>query len=766
MDHEELLRRLMSAFLEELQEHTESMSSQLLALESAQEKSERDECIKVLFRSAHTLKGSSRAVNLEIVEQVFHKVEDILTACRDEVIPLSPNLFGLLFDVVDATEQAGHQLRDDGQFVSEGLATVLGRLEAFLVQPTNDDSTKKATKPNLDASTAKKLSHVQTDSASVVTDQDIGDRDQTRANSAGQSKGNKSAASIRVSAQKLDDLLAQTGELLIARRRVELRITEVDQLRQLVSQWKQEWKAVAESLRRERRDKDSNHDSRSHLANVQLAIDRMLELEKVLEHVVTSMASDGRYLGQVSDKLEDEVHRIRMFPFREICRGFDRTVRNLASTTAKKVKLRVEGGEVEVDRSVLEGLKDPLLHLVRNAVDHGIESPKSRLSVGKSEEATVTVSAALRGTRVEVCVSDDGRGFDLDRIRSKAREHELAIPEEPADLARMVFLPGFSTAKRVTDVSGRGVGLDVVQSQIESLHGEVDLSFIQGQGTTFTLRVPLTLTMIRALLLRAAGNTYALPTSGVHRIYRFCAAEVRHLADRPAIVLGEKPVPLILLAEILGRDASTIDFSEKKTAVIVGGGNQTLGLVVDDVLAEQEVVVQNLGARIRRTKQVSGATLLASGKLALVLNVANLVRAGLRSSTRPLPLVTRKKVIERRKLLVVDDSVTTRTLLRTILETAGYDVQIANDGQEALQTLTNQRFDLLITDIDMPRMDGFELTTRVRSTPTLAKLPVILVTSRDSDQDKARGIDVGASSYVVKSGFDQADLLEAIRQLV
>ena len=493
------------------------------------------------------------------------------------------------------------------------------------------------------------------------------------------------------------------------------------------------------------------------------------QLDKDLEQMATGMLADSRILKEAAGAVDDEVRRVRMLPFAEACQGLDRMVRDLARSTGKEVDLVIEGGDKELDRSVLEGLKDPLRHLVRNAVDHGAEPPEARLADGKSRRARLTVAAVLRGATVEVVVSDDGRGINLDALRQQARKKRLPEPADDRELARIIFLPGFSTAPLITDVSGRGVGLDVVKSRVEALHGSVDLTFTPGLGTCFTLAVPLTLTTLRVLLVTAAGQTFALVGTTVHKLVRADLTQLRSVEGRDMLALGGIPVPVASLAETLGlRERETLRANGKTPVVVVAAGDKRLAFVVEEFQAEQEVVVKNLGARIRRLLHVSAATILPSGRIAPVLNTQNLIRTALQRApaTRLAPGQEQAAAQAKKRILVADDSVTTRTLEKSILEAAGYEVAIAADGADAWQLLQERGADLLVSDVDMPRMDGFTLTETIRASKRFHELPVVLVTARETEEDKARGITVQADAYLCKSGFDQKNLLETVAQLL
>jgi two-component system chemotaxis sensor kinase CheA len=579
---------------------------------------------------------------------------------------------------------------------------------------------------------------------------------------------------VRVPAGKLDTFLARSGELLVARRRVEGRARDVTALRESLQRWHTEWRAVekplAELLREDGRTAPtapprSLTDALNHVG------DRLSELDKGLDRLEAGMKADGRLLKDAAGSLDEEVRRVRLLPFAEACQGLDRMVRDLAQAGGKEVALVVEGGSVELDRSILEGLKDPLRHLVRNAVDHGAETPAERRAAGKSPLVHVTVSANLRGGQVEVVVADDGRGIDLEALRQQLRRRRLPEPADDRDLAQAVFLPGLSTTRLITDVSGRGVGLDVVKARVEAMHGNVVLSWVPGRGTCFTLAVPLTLTTLRALLVRAGGHTFAFVAASVLKLVRVNPAEaLRTVEGRRLLTLGGPPLPVASLAEVLGLASEPAVAQGKVPAIIVAAGDRQMAFLVDDLLDEQGVVIKGLGARIRRLRHVVAATLLPSGEIALVLNTGNLIRTALARRAdaprlHPAPAVA-PAAAARKRILVVDDSITTRTLERSILEAAGYEVEVAADGAAAWQLLQEHSADLILSDVDMPRMDGFALTEAVRASPRFHELPVILVTARESQEDRARGSAVGADAYLGKSAFDQQNLLATLAQLV
>ena len=827
MDKNKLAQKLRATFVVELDEHVESLNRELLALEKNPTPGEQGELLKELFRSIHTLKGASRAVAIELIEEACHTIEDILEPARGTQERIAEELFSLLFQVVDAIEEAGMRLREEQDLDGSPLQKLLPRLRqaAADAAPTGesgaDDAPSTDTEVNAaecpDASASNRPHEATSDGESSdtgSTDEGSAEKGaepspptvdeldtatapsssseppetaarpaaaERESHRSGEQFKHKVAAvkgSIRVAADKLDSMMAQSGELLVARQRLEYRAGDAAALHEFVGLLRAEWRAMETPIRRSWAGVKTS-DSESPIAPAQLPAraaailqrtgDRLAQLEKEAERLAAGMAADGRLMGQTCDALDNEVRRVRMLPFAEACGGLARAVRDIAHAEGKLVDLIVEGEDVEMDRSVLEGLKDPLLHLVRNAIDHGIETPADREARGKSATGRVVVSAALRGAHLEVVVADDGAGIDLDRIREKARAKGLDEPKDERELIRLLFLPGFSTTAMVTDLSGRGVGLDVVDSRIQALRGAVGISFEAGRGTRFTLTVPLTLTTIRCVFVSVGDLSYAIPTAHVQHLVRFEDKDVRTAAGQEMLLLGGPPTPLRSLAELLGHGDRKIESTpEKRLSVVVVAGGQEVAFLVDAVTAEQEVLVKNLGPRIRRLRLVSGASLLPSGKMALVLNPGNIVRAALGQATIHKITETRKSKQARAKprLLLAEDSMTTRALIKNILEAAGYDVTAVADGQLAWQLLQQRKIDLIVSDVDMPKMDGFELAEAVRNSSSTSELPIILVTARETDEDRMRGLQVGANAYLGKSSFDQTNLLETIQQLL
>jgi two-component system chemotaxis sensor kinase CheA len=408
-----------------------------------------------------------------------------------------------------------------------------------------------------------------------------------------------------------------------------------------------------------------------------------------------------------------------------------------------------------------------LLQLCRNAVDHGIETPAERKAAGKPAEGIIRLRGELRGAEVLLTVADDGRGLDLPAVRQQAQRRGLPLPATAREAAAVVFSVGFSTAPSVTELSGRGVGLDVVKAAVESLHGTVALASEPGQGVSFTVRVPVTLTTFRAVLFRVGGHVFALPASAIRRLERLSPERIASVEGRDMLATPEGPIPLGSLAQAVGLPSADPSTGRAPVALIEVG-TRIAALVIDELLEEREVLLKPLGRHLRNSRFVLGGTLLPDGQLALVLSAAELVRAFL-SSGRGDSLaakLTSDHSQARKRILVADDSITTRSLEKSIIESAGYDVLAVADGEEAWRVLQQRPVDLVVSDVEMPRMDGFALAEAIRGSRRWGRLPVVLVSALCSDADRARGLAVGANAYIAKGTFDQHELLQTISQLL
>ncbi len=757
MDKNELIRKLMKTFVAELGDYVASLNRDIMALERGADAAARAEIFKNLFRTGHSLKGTARSMGFDLLADMGHHLESLFTALRDGKAMLDGGAFALLFDTADAIADAARRL-DAGLEIKDGpVPTLLPRLEAAAIPaaaappaalapgaPATGLATMPAPPPVM---APARFAPAEPPAAAPAPEE----------------------SAIRIATGRLDRLIALGGELRVAQGRAGARDRDIERLIAASERWHGEWRALERSLAKSSRATGDTTDDQAVLAAraIDMGRENAQWLTRSLEQLRAALVADRKALEQVATPLDREVLGVRMTPFGRAASGLERSVRDLARAVGKEVDLVLEGARIEVDRQVMAAIKDSLLHLIRNAVDHGLETPAERIAAGKPPRGRLTVSAALRRGMVEIRIADDGRGFDLGAIRAKAAALGLAVPEDDAGAARLAFTHGFSTARNVSDISGRGVGLDVVKTAVESQRGTVDIVCAKGKGTQFILTVPLTLTRLHALLVSAGGRTYAFDSGAIHGLKRISPADLRTLEGRDAIVLPDGPLPLYRLADLLGL-AGDAPEAAKLPVIVIGHGADRIGVVVDRLDAEQEIMVKDLGPRLPRITGVAGATILADGQVALILNAADLLRIAL--GRAPAPVLTRAfataPAAAKKRLLVADDSLTTRTLVKSILEAHGFEVIDAADGMGAWQLLQEKGADLVVSDVEMPRMDGFALTTAIRGSKRLAQTPVILVTALESEKDRMRGLDAGADAYLPKSTFDQTNLLQAIERLI
>ncbi|HEY9759597.1 MAG TPA: hybrid sensor histidine kinase/response regulator [Oculatellaceae cyanobacterium] len=779
MNKETLIERLMVTFVEEMEEHVAVLNRDLIHLEKVEpDKPDYDQLLRSIFRTVHSLKGASRSVDLSPIEQVCHEMEELFASVRDDEAMLNPKLFRVLFGIADELCSSGAKLRQHKSLDEPRLKELHEELSSAIAESCRSDgSPSVSTKVCPDELPSKTLvpepiteqseekeressqNHISDNLVSKDVpatpaevpsqpNQDVGPSIQPVHNVIESKNGiadtintitgastKSESSSIKVASGKLDSLLAQSGELLAVYRKSEVWLEQLSELQD------------------------------------QLKGTNLRNTGKLVDKLFSTMKSDLRNLCDSARQVDEEIRSLRMRPFSELCLGMERTVRDIGAASGKKVRVVVCGGDVELDRAILERLKSPLNHLLRNAIQHGLEPVSDRQKSGKDETGTITVSACVQGSQVQIKIEDDGRGIDVAAVRAQAARHRMPIPQSDEEAADMLFLPGFSTSTTVNEISGRGVGLDVVANELLNLQGSINVSHQVGRGTCFVLNVPLTLTKIRVLFVRLNEQTYAFPSSNIETLLRIDCSEVVTVQGRQVLRVRDRFVSVTTLARDLNIDqrVMTLDDKKKLPIVVVRYGNTLRAYIVDELLTEQEVVVTNLGARLQRVRYLSGSTLQPNGEIALIINSAELIRRNSNNeSSRETALFASAEPSKERKkrLIVADDSLTTRILQTSILESAGYEVSAASDGQICWELLNSEGADLIVSDVEMPQMDGFTLTRTIRESSQWRDLPVILVTSLKRDKDRARGLEAGANAYVAKSDFDQKTLLETIAQLV
>lgn len=755
-------QKLLETFRVEAEEHVRAMSSGLIALEKAAEPEKRTEIAEAIFREAHSLKGAAHAVNKTEIGAVCQSLETAFAALKRQSIALTPELFDTLHQDVD------------------GLARLLVSSEPGPGSRESPETSKTGRSPE-GAEEAASPAGVEKKAGGEAGPAPSFRPAQT-------STFEKPAVSdtVRISAAKLDSLFRETEELLSVKLAMARRAAELREILAELSARKKRWSQTGlDGAGLQRPGQPENGPSETRKTGQQLAKWResfeadnalMKSLESRLASTAARAEHDSRFLAGKLGRLLDDLKRALMLPFSSILEVFPKFVRDFSREEGKEVELVIRGGEIESDKRILEEMKDPLVHLIRNCVDHGIERPEGRAAKGKPRQGKLTLAISRKsGDKVEMVVSDDGAGVAVEKVRAAAVKMGVVSSSEAEKLSErealsLIFESGVSTKPILTDISGRGLGLAIVREKIEKVGGEVSVESSPGQGTKFRMVLPVTLATFRGVLFRSGEEIFVFPTASVERVARTGQAGIQTVENRETVQLGGQAVSLVRIENALElpRKTAPKDSETPIPLVVLRSAEKRMAFAVDEILNEQEVLVKSLGRQLAGAPNLAGATVLETGKVAPILSVPDLMKSAARSATLPLRAgaAAAEAPTRQKSILVAEDSITARSLLKNILETAGYRVQTAVDGVDALTTLKTEAFDLVVSDVDMPRMNGFGLTAKIRADKKFSELPVVLVTALESREDRERGIDAGANAYIVKSSFDQSNLLEVIQRLI
>jgi two-component system chemotaxis sensor kinase CheA len=715
----------VAKFVEEARDRATALSAALLRLEQTPGALD---AIAEAMREAHSIKGSALMLGFTDIAQLSHKLEDLFVAAKKDPGLVDPDAFDVVFAAVD------------------------------LISVRVDELARGVMEPAEVGEMSEKLAALLSGKRNPVTaPQEL------------PAKGSKSAPakvaelhqSLRVPIDKLERLAHLAPEMVVQSLKSFERHTELRRIERSLSR-------LRDRVREARLTPDiSAADRKVHLAEYADALD---SLTRRLRDFLVDFSDDRVRLNLITEDLRQSVIELTMLPVATVFDSFPRAVRDLARAFDKEIELTIRGRETELDKKIIEQISEPLTHLVRNAVDHGIEDPDDREQLGKPRAGQLLMSAEQQGNRILVVLKDDGRGIDLHKVRDVAIERAVAPEDEidrwtPEQLLDVIFQPGFSTRESATDVSGRGVGMDVVKRVVERLGGTVRVQTEVYRGTTTTLNLPLSLALLRVVLLEAGDELFALPTAAIRRILQIHGDQISQLQQGPVTEVDGETIPLTRFSALLQVPATAS--SQRPTVIVAEASDGRFGMLVDAVREEQELVFKELRGPLRQQKIFTGAALLGNGDIVPILDVNALFELASKGpSARVGPVVERRQASRVARVLVVEDSLVAGELQKNILVAAGYETEIAVDGVEAIECLRRTEWDLVIADVDMPRMDGFELTRRIRTDDQFREIPVIIVTSRDTADDRRRGFEVGADAYVMKREFDQAQLLETVRRLI
>ena len=728
------LKKFIVRFVEEARDHINQLNTGLAALEAGNADQEK---INSIFRSAHTIKGSSRMLKLTTITETAHKLEDVMGGLRDGSLKFSAPLGQLLYRAVDALSGLVDTLGEtaDGSRLPPPDAALCAALaqaaSGLLADPMSEPAAivlPVAPAVALDPVPAPVLIQPAPTVRPAPTP-----LPEVKL---------KAAETVRVRLSKLDEMIKLMGEVVSSHARMRQRLIDLH--------------AIEQEL--------------GALSNENIA--------SRLHHFAQTLKDDVQAQETLMDELHDKTLLMRMLPLAIVFEPAGRLVRELARSIGKQVECMVKGSEIELDRQMIDKLSDPIIHLIRNGIDHGLEIPEKRLAAGKPAQGRLTLSARQDGGWVVIDVADDGGGIPLAALREKAVKKGLLSEEKRAamsdqDVIDLIFLPGFSTSSIITDLSGRGVGMDVVkQCIIDDLQGVINVETWPGAGTTFSLRLPLSLAVMRVLLVEVDSLPFGFTAQYVAELLRVPREAMLTIAERNAVIIRNEFVPVVSLAELLCIPAHLARPDERAHSMgllllVLRVRNEKIALQVDDLLDERDMVIKPLPEHMRQLPLLSGVVTTGKNELVSVLHAPALLDLARRVRTQAVRSKAESHALESHyKVLVVDDSLNTREIEKDVLEAYGYHVTLAEDGLDGLRKAIDGDFDAILTDVEMPNMDGFTLTARLRQEEKYRNKPIVIITSREKEEDKRRGVQVGADAYIVKGDFDQSNLVDTLRALL
>jgi two-component system, chemotaxis family, sensor kinase CheA len=768
------------------QEHLQNLEAGILNLE---QDPTQLEIIGDLLRSAHSLKGDSRVVGVTTIEAVTHALEEVLGKVQRQELAFTSQLSDRLYQTLDGMRRLVEEAVT-GEPSGVNIEQTIEQL--VLTQSSPSPQLESSVLPDMKEEKAKKLefplthqprSELVQQSAAIATangqEHSLVETADEIAIYPTKIEEPYRIETVRVPTKALDKLVTQVGELIVSKTRMSHTFDEIEQVSNL---WK---KLKAKGFQ------TSNFDGYEQETET-----IEVRLEQKIAYLRTLAQENNTKLEFVVGELEEKIANLRQLPLSQVFRLFPRLVRDLAKEQAKQVQLVMEGSDTQVDKKILEEIKDPLMHLIRNAIDHGIETPNERRQVGKPAQATIRLTGYQAGNKIIIELEDDGRGLNIEKLKKTAVKRGLYYPEElenmnVSQLHALIFQPGFSTCDFVTEVSGRGVGMDVVKNNIEKLKGIIEIDSIPHQGCTFNLKLPTTLAKSDVLLVEIHGIVHAIPVDFVEANLQIDPEQIFPLEGKDAIIINGKAVSVANLADLLqitNSPAYAVAAKHEhiatrlKPCVLMKVGEERFGLIVDRLLDVIDVAFKPQSNILRRVRNIAGATILGTGQVCMILAAVDLLQSlkGNNSSLRAIngansnllsasqPRVANAASLQpvKLKILLAEDSVLVRTQEKRLLEAAGYEVVTAIDGLDGYNKLQNSDFDAVISDIEMPNLDGFSLTTRIRQHEEYSELPIVLVTSLSTDEDKRKGAEAGANAYIVKGQFNQNVLLDTLARLI
>jgi two-component system chemotaxis sensor kinase CheA len=759
----EFQKRIKETFRIEAEEHLTAFSAGLLELEKPQTEKRLTEIIETMFREIHSLKGAARSVDQKEIESLCQPLEGAFSALKCGQMKLSQSSLDLFFKTADLlTKIIIGSVSDKTQGDSQLRMELTRNLKTITEKAVTDTVIQepvflKGFDPFADKTTCE--TEAKTETTADFSKNEVP----------------KSFETVRIRTSKLEPLLLQAEELIRIKMAISQYLNDLEEINIWVAGKKAgsvKWN-VNQSVDTAALLKERNDDYESCLN----------KMEGHLSGLTRSIERDQYSLDSLIDNHLEAMRQILMLPVSSLVEIFPGMVREISHEQNKEIDFVIRGSELEIDKRILDELKDPLIHLIRNSIDHGIGIPQERILQNKPKYGTIILNfTAMESGMIEITLSDDGRGIDTElvmnaAIKSGSLTRKAAEKLDAREKMSLIYQSGVSTSKIITDISGRGLGLSIVREKVEKLNGTLAVETEDSKGTTFHILLPMTIATFRGILVTVDEFMFILPTMNVERVMRVEPEKVLKVKNFETIIVEERILSVADLGEVLGfphhKHAGTPKMKpgrenqDQIIIVVLVSGEQRIAFRVDEVVDEQQVLVKGLGKLLNRVRNISGATILGTGKVVPVLNVTDLMKSAVKISGEKGKKHTGRTFVPKTgKILVAEDSITSRTLIKNILETAGYMVTVSVDGADAFVKASSEDFDVIVSDVDMPRMNGFELTAKIRQDKKLKEIPVVLITALGSREDRERGIEVGADAYIVKSNFDQTNLIEIIKKLM
>lgn len=738
-DSDELMNELLNDYISEATEHIQNIQDGLIQLENCADTGLRMQLTESIFRETHSLKGSSRVLNQSETEKICMCLESHFSILKKHAVNISTDYFNVYNN---ATALLGELLRG---LIQKDLKPSHAKIQQII--QTLEFSLNSLQKLSLEKPASQVQSNGENENVSVEKTNSVEQWTQKETQ-------NSDIETIRIEISKLNNILLKTEDFISSKNTLEYIQKEMSKIQTQLLDFRKNERIQTDIFGE--KEKFNKIDEHFRLIHSQL---------KTFQNILVRQIDD----------LQTDIKSTLLLPLRTLFISAPKLVRDLSIASAKKVKFSISGDTIEMDRRIIEDLKDPVMHILRNCIDHGIETPQQRKLKEKNEQGIIHVEIKqLENKKIQLDISDDGAGINTQKIIQKALKNKIITTEQveksdPSDFNSLIFKSGISTSDIITEISGRGLGMAIVEEKLLKNNGTIELITAPDKGTTFRFTLPQTLSVYRGILIKVAAAYFSFPISSVVKAIRLKVNEIKTIEGRRCLFLKEKAISVFELTSLLGikKTNKTVSSAEPEHALLIENNGLKAVIIVDKIIGQFESVQKEMGSQLKHVENIAGLTLLGNGNLVPIINTSELLQNARNTTISIVKNQTESEENEtKNRILVAEDSITIRTMLRSYLENAGYIVKTAIDGAQAFEFLQQNEYDLVVSDVEMPRMNGFELTAKIRETMAYAHLPVILVTALETADDKQRGLEAGANAYIVKRSFEQSNLVETIKRLL